>query len=503
MSESRQAGLAPGPAPAPDTAIVLDALGVPVVTLDARTRIVSVNAAWRAVNPGLPGDAYASSDDAARECVRAVCEGRAERRELDVSPAADSGNAYTLRAVCVRAEPRLCLVTHLPLAAAVSDQSVSLQAELNTTRQQVLQLQKLESVGRLSNGVAHDFNNLLTSIICFTRFVVDEMVAEDPRRADLIEVLKAADNAARLTNQLLAFSRRKPLQPVTINANDAVTSVARMLRRTLGEHIELVIEPSDETAWVSCDPGQFDQLLFNLALEAKDELDGAEAEGGTIRVRVSRVSTSAGDLPAGDYVEIAFIHQLLPGAAPIESERVPRSSGLGLASCRVIAEQARGALLSHDDADSGGYRVLLPAAEERGGGRRPSLTPLRLRGRVLVVEDQPAILRTMVRALSSTGLEVLQAVNAEDALAVLDAQPDVQIDLVVTDVVLPRMSGPSLVDKLRAKYPALRVLFISGYIGDEVAGSVHTSDSTAFVMKPFSGRQLAVRAAALLEVRTG
>ena len=484
MSESRQPGDT-----APDVEAVLDALELPVVTLDASARILSANSAWRAA--GLPsiGQVYPASDSVVHASVRDVCEGRAERRELDVK---DAG--YLLRAVCLQAEPRLCLVTHVPLPAA-SDQVESLRAELSSVRQQLLQAQKLESVGRLSSGVAHDFNNMLTSIICFTRFVVDEMVAEDPRRADLIEVLKSADHAARLTNQLLAFARRKPLQPVAINVNDALTSVGRVLRRTLGEQIELVIVPTDESVWVSCDPGQFDQLLFNLAVQARDELD---EQGGTIRFELARAhlsATTTTGLPAGEYIELVCSFK--------KTAREPQAgaNSLCLSTCRVIAEQAHGALLQLAEAASAGYRVLLPATEVRGGVRRASLTPLHLRGTALVVEDQPAILRTMVRALSTAGLQVLQASSAEDAIAVLDTRPDAKVDLVVTDVVLPRMSGPRLVETLRGRFPALPALFVSGYVGEEiVAGAVATQDA-AFVTKPFTGRQLAVRAAALLGQR--
>jgi CheY-like chemotaxis protein/nitrogen-specific signal transduction histidine kinase len=476
----------------------LDALGLPVVTLDAHTRILSANTAWRAVGSADIGDLYATSDGLGHESVRDVCEGRADLREIEVNAAAFGGADYQLRVVCIRTVPRLCLVTHVPIHAP-SGQVEKLRAELHAVRQQLLQAQKLESVGRLSSGVAHDFNNMLTSIICFTRFVVDEMVVEDPRRADLIEVLKSADHAARLTNQLLAFTRRKPLTPVAINVNDAVTSVGRVLRRTLGEHIELVIEPSDEALWVTCDPGQFDQLLFNLAVQAKDEL---HQDGGTIRMKLARVRTgesSPTGLPAGEYIELVFMHKSV--ASAVASAPKADDNSLCLSTCRVIADQASGSLSGLADGANAGYRVLLPAAEVRGTARRASLTPLHLRGTALVVEDQPAILRTMVRALSTTGLEVLPASSAEDAMAMLDARPDAQVDLVVTDVVLPRMSGPRLVEKLRGRFPELPALFVSGYVGEDIVTGTEGMEGSAFVTKPFTGRQLAVRAAALLSKR--
>ena len=182
------------------------------------------------------------------------------------------------------------------------------------------------------------------------------------------------------------------------------------------------------------------------------------------------------------------------------------STGLSLGMCRAIAEHAHGALLGLGGLGPGveGFQVLLPLCEEprrAESARRPSLSPVALSGTVLVVEDQPAILRTMVRALSSTGLRVLEAGSGEDALAVLDERSQPEPELVVTDVVLPRMSGPHLVERLRKRNPSIKALYVSGYVGDELASSVRTDDNTAFVMKPFTGRQLAVRAAALLSQR--
>ena len=482
MSESRQPDDS-----APDVEATLDALGFPVVTLDASTKILRANAAWRAAGLARVGDPYPVSDSLVHACVREVCEGRSERSEIELASTSD-----VLRVACVRRAPRVCLVALVPMPVA------SLQKELDSVRQQLLQAQKMESLGKLSSGLAHDFNNMLTSIICFTRFVVDEMVAEDPRRADLIEVLKSADHAARLSNQLLAFARRKPLQPLPINVNDAVASVGRVLRRTLGEQVELVIEPSDETTWVRCDPGQFDQLLFNLALQSKEALADAS---GAIRIVLGRARLGASNtsgLPDGDYIEVTFEHDGCAGPAPSEA-----AGGLSLATSRVIVEQAHGALFELPPGASGGYRVLLPAAEVQAVARRSSLRPLQLSGTALVVEDQPAILRTMVRALSSTGLVVLQASSAEDALAMLDNRADAQVDLVVTDVVLPRMSGPRLVGRLRKRFSRLPALFVSGYVGEEIVGGAEAVEDAAFVTKPFTGPQLAVRAAALLGQRHG
>lgn len=375
---------------------------------------------------------------------------------------------------------------------AASAELQSLRAEVSALRQQLMQAQKLETVGRLASGVAHDFNNMLTSIICFTRFVVDEMEDDDPWRADLIEVLKSADQAARLSNQLLSFARRKPLQPLPINLNEAASTVGRVLRRTLGAQFELVIEPSDEPVWVSCDPGQFDQLLFNLALQAREDLD---KQAGTIRFQLGLTLVGASNtsgLPAGEYSELTCSYKPVSGEAP--SAHAAGESSLCLSTCRAIAEHAGGTLLT----SIGAYRVLLPVAEAHAGVRRSSIAPLALRGTALVVEDQPAILRTMARALTRAGMQVLEASSAEDAIAMLDAQPSAALDLVVADVVLPRTSGPRLVQLLRDRFPNLPALFVSGYVGEEIVTGVDATPHAVFMTKPFSGQQLALRAAALL-----
>ncbi|MEY4580663.1 MAG: hypothetical protein RL701_5366 [Pseudomonadota bacterium] len=503
----------------------LDQLEQPLVLLDGQALIVWGNAAWVRLHlgrslSGANGDFYPiaqlfSEQAAAR--LRAVCSGELTHCELEA-------DALKVRAQLLsQAAPRRVLVSHVD-----TGEQGRLRQQLDDVRQQLVQAQKSESIGRLTNGVAHDFNNMLTSIICFTRFVVDDMAHEDPRRSDLIEVLKSADNAARLTNQLLAFSKRKPATPVQLNVHDALTSVGRVLRRTLGEHVELVIETSDDTLQVLCDPGQFDQLLFNLAIHAKDSLPA----GGTISFSVGRKHVLAqSPLTAGEYVELI----VSDNGESMSSERTAqafdallapafdRGSSLGLATCRAIVEHANGAitlLRRNTNTNPNGtgrgnaVRVLLPRAEDArraDAPRRPSLAPVSLRGTVLVVEDQPAILRTMVRALASTGLRVLEAASGEDALAVLEqhgihlgvsgeGEPKSRLfpELVVTDVVLPRMSGPRLVECLRTTDPSLKVLYVSGYVGDDLAHSVRTDDNTAFVMKPFTGRQLAVRAAALM-----
>jgi signal transduction histidine kinase/DNA-binding response OmpR family regulator len=373
--------------------------------------------------------------------------------------------------------------------------------QLEQSRAQMLHAQKLESIGRLVGGVAHDFNNMLTSIICFTRFVVDEMAPEDPRRADLVEVLRAADSAARLTNQLLTFSRRRPIQPATIDLNASLLSIGRVLRRTLGESVELVILPLEESAYVTCDAGQFDQLIFNLAIHARDEM---LPRGGSITLKLGLLSNDAGgqvELVVSDNGRGMTPEALRTAFEPFPVGATSPASGLGLATCASIVEQASGTITVESEQGRGTtFRILLPrVAEARRSDavRASAQAEPGLQGTVLVIEDQPAILKTMARALKASGMTVLEASSGEDAMAVLRGQTHLP-ELVVTDMILPGMSGQHFVEQLRTTNPELRVVFVSGYAGEEPVQSVRLDDKTAFVAKPFTGRQLISRASALL-----
>jgi two-component system cell cycle sensor histidine kinase/response regulator CckA len=381
------------------------------------------------------------------------------------------------------------------------------ERERDELRHRLVQAHKLETVGRLAGGIGHDFNNLLTSIICFTRFVVDDMALEDPRRGDLVEVLRSADQAARLSNQLLLFARRRPAQSATLDTNAALVSLARVLRRTMGEGFDVVILPADHTAFVAFDAAQFDQLIFSLAINAKE----AMPRGGTVTFKLgaTQLASLEPQLAAGEYVELLVFDtgaDVPPDAArPAPAHSIPpagRGSGIGLATCKTLLAPAGGAISAVSAPGPGScVRVLLPrVAAGRRSDPAPALPePPRVveTATALVVEDQPGIKRMIARALGQAGLCVLEANSGEDALAVIE-QYGRMPDLVVTEVVLPRMSGQRLVDRLREGVPTLKVLYVSGYIDDEVA-LIETDRNTAFVAKPFTGHELATRAVALLQ----
>jgi signal transduction histidine kinase/DNA-binding response OmpR family regulator len=499
---------------------LLDASPAQVVVVDASGTLVAVNQAWQDFmrelgcgvaesgvgRPYRPEQFVSDPATAQRlnESVRTLVAGISEGTVVEYKCEVPRPRFFRARVTRFRDSlATFILIAHEDVTQQRVSQGVLAETpkQPDQSRSQMLHSQKLESIGRLVGGVAHDFNNMLTSIICFTRFVVDEMAPEDPRRADLVEVLRAADSAARLTNQLLTFSRRRPVQPATIDLNASMLSIGRVLRRTLGESVELVILPLEEAAYVTCDPGQFDQLIFNLAIHARDEM---LPRGGSITFKLGLVSDESGErveLAVSDNGRGMNADAVTSAFEPFSGGASTPGSGLGLAMSASIVEQASGTITVESEEGRGTtFRISLPRvpASRRSEPLRASAQaqPV-LIGTALVVEDQPAILKTMSRALKSSGMSVLEASSGEDAMAVMRSQAHPP-ELVVTDMMLPGMSGMHLVEQLRASSPDLRVVFVSGYAGDDPVQNIRIDEKTAFVSKPFTGRQLVSRASALL-----
>ena len=378
--------------------------------------------------------------------------------------------------------------------------------ELEQSRRQMAHAQKMQSLGRLAGGVAHDFNNLLTAIISFTRFVMDDMGSKDPRRADLVEVLKAADSAAKLTRQLLAFSRNQTTDPLLTDLNGAITRFGRVLQRTLEESLHLRVVESQTPVHVMCDPGQLDQLVMNLAVNARD----AMSKGGTLTIEIGKRNVQTHNLlSAGEYATLSVTDTgegMTPEVLgqifePFFTTKGERGTGLGLATCYGIAQQAGGDIEVESHRGFGSkFTVLWPLVE--GAGARPSSevpapAPHRSATSVaLVVEDQPAIRRSMMRSLQRAGFNVIDAASAEEALSVVE-ELKARIDLLVTDIVLPGLDGIKLAQRLRGSHPSLRVLVCSGYSGKSQYSDIENQPQTAFLPKPFTGEDLVARASAL------
>jgi two-component system cell cycle sensor histidine kinase/response regulator CckA len=455
---------------------------------------------------------YVGTDpDAVRQAIaRVIASGKEEMHEF-AARRADGGERW----YCARMKRYAEGDGEAKVLLFISDITERQQAEqslrktvreLEESRRQVQQAQKMESIGRLAGGVAHDFNNLLTAIISFSRFVMDDLAPGDPRRADLAEVLKAADSAAKLTSQLLAFSRKRPVEPALLDLNASVVRISRVLQRTLEESIDLRIVESREAIPVMFDPGQLDQLVMNLAINARD----AMSEGGALTLEITQ-RTIAGHAELADGKYAAFsVADTGSGMSeevmsqifePFFTTKGEKGTGLGLATCYGIVKQGGG----HIDVESrpqhgSRFTVLLPLAQASlDQPARQVLSeppPQKRSGLALVVEDQPAIRRTMTRSLEEVGFNVIEARSAEEALTMV-GDLAARLDLLVTDVVLPGMSGIKLTDRLRSEQPGLRVLVCSGYMGHEQDTGIVLNDKTAFLAKPFTGPQLASKASGL------
>jgi PAS domain S-box-containing protein len=377
------------------------------------------------------------------------------------------------------------------------------------TEEQLRVAQKMEAVGRLAGGVAHDFNNLLTVILSYTEFARDDLPPEAPLRADLLEVEQAARRAEALTRQLLAFGRRQPQRAEPLVVGELVQDVSKLLRRLIGEDIELVVSAGPEAAEIFADRGQMEQVLMNLAVNARD----AMPDGGRVTIRSAAVELDgalASQIGAGPHVEISVSdtgHGM--DAATREhifepfftTKPVGKGTGLGLSTVYGIVKQSGGCVVVESAPGQGAtFRAYLPQrARERVSA--PSLGASTAAGgneTLLLVEDEDALRRAACRILGSAGYEVLCAANAAEALTIA-AERGAEIRLIITDVVMPGMNGKELADALRGRCPSAPVLFTSGYTDDAIAR--HGVLGPHFLPKPYARPQLTTMVRQLLDSR--
>jgi len=366
---------------------------------------------------------------------------------------------------------------------------------------QLRQAQKMEAVGRLAGGIAHDFNNLLAVIMGHSDLILSVLRKGDALAHDVEQIRRASERAATLTRQLLAFSRRQFLQPQVIDVNTLAGNMASMLRRLIGEDVQLELRLDPAAGRVSADPGQLEQVVMNLAVNARD----AMPRGGRLTVETSPaaldqafVSTHPGST-AGAHVCLS-IHDTGCGMGPdvlahlfepfFTTKEPGRGTGLGLSTVYGIVKQHRGYIDVQSEPGRGStFSVYLPRVEAQPVPERPAPRQrLRPGGRetVLFVEDEVALRDLMHRVLAKGGYTVLAAGDGLEALAVVEAHPG-PIDLVVTDVVMPRMSGPELAARLRARDPEVRLLYVSGYTADQLRSSQTDLGVDATLLpKPFT-----------------
>jgi PAS domain S-box-containing protein len=379
---------------------------------------------------------------------------------------------------------------------AASEREHALQEELNQAR-------RLESVGQLAGGIAHDFNNLLGVILNLSDLVIKELPDGSTPRADVQEISLAAQRAAALTRQLLIFSRRDVVQAEVLDLAELVRGLEGLLRRAMGERVDVHVEPGGVRPWPVCaDRGQLEQVLVNLAVNARD----AMPDGGTLTIALRNVELdgeSAERLPglaSGGYVQLT-VRDTGTGMEPevlarafepfFTTKREDNGTGLGLATVYGIVAGAGGRVAIESRVGAGTAVVIhLPATDLPIAGRATD-QPVDAHGgteRILVVEDEAAMREVAARILRGSGYDVRTAGDATEALAITDAEP---IDLVLTDVIMPGMVGPDLAARLLEAHPELKIVFMSGY-SHKVLGSEALTDAgrTGFVEKPFTALQL-------------
>jgi two-component system, cell cycle sensor histidine kinase and response regulator CckA len=378
---------------------------------------------------------------------------------------------------------------------------------------QFLQAQKMESVGQLAGGIAHDFNNLLTAIAGYAEMARDSTSIDDMIRSDLDEILKAAGRATSLTRQLLAFARKQNIEPHALNLNDLILEIDKLLRRLIGEDIELVMLTAPDLGMIKADPGQIEQVLINLAVNARHAMPA----GGELTIETRNVLLDEDEarqyigVTPGLYILLAISdtgvgmdHETQEHLfEPFFTTKGPgRGTGLGLATCYGIVKQHGGHISAYSELGHGTtFKIFLPSAsgpampapprDENGALPRGSEL-------VLIAEDEPAVRAMAARVLRQQGYQVLEAANGDEALQIAQQRQEA-IALLLTDMVMPRMGGKPLAEQVARLRPAIRVLFMSGYTDAAVIQHSQAQPGSAFLQKPFSPATLARKVREVLD----
>ncbi|MFA5192511.1 MAG: response regulator [Verrucomicrobiia bacterium] len=365
--------------------------------------------------------------------------------------------------------------------------------------------QKMEAVGRLAGGVAHDFNNILTVIGGYATMLSQKLEGNPTLRREVDEIQSSAERAATLTRQLLALSRKQLLDPKVINLNKVVVGIEKMLRRLIGEDVELRIQLDETIGLVKVDPGQIEQVIMNLAINARD----AMPSGGKLTIETASMvqdrpsQLSEGGIPSGHYTALIVTDTGIGMSEEVRSHIFEpffttkdhnKGTGLGLATCHGIIKQSGGYIHVYTEPGHGtAFKVYLPAVSGTADDDRPpAKADIVQTGSetVLLVEDEDRVREFAVRLLRDAGYAVLEARNGTDALRVLHEQVSRTIDIMVTDVIMPQMGGKELADQLKQLRPGTRILFVSGYTGDALDNSGVLQTGAAFLEKPFSAARL-------------
>jgi two-component system, cell cycle sensor histidine kinase and response regulator CckA len=490
---------------------------IAIATVDAEGNVSATNAAFmrlfgEAADEGrkirLESLVEPESHPALRRALEAALAGQALIEPVDIAFTGDrarSGRIYLS-----------------PIELTGTDPESAIAYAIDTTEQRALEMQiaqgqKMQAVGQLAGGIAHDFNNMLTAIIGFSDFLLMNHRPTDPAFQDIMNIKQNANRAAGLVRQLLAFSRQQTLRPQVLQLGDVLSELSILLGRLLGENVELLLDQAGDLWTVKADLHQFEQVIINLAVNARD----AMADGGKLTIRTANVGEAESralghpELVPGDYVLIE-VSDTGCGMTPevkqkifepfFSTKEIGRGTGLGLSTVYGIVKQTGGYIFADSEAGNGTImRVLLPrymetaeaepAPVERRVEKPKDLTG---RGTVLLVEDEDAVRSFAARALGQRGYNVLQATTGTEALEIFK-QHRGEVDLVVSDVVMPEMDGPTLFEHLRRERPDLKVIFISGYAEDAFRQHLAENEDFMFLQKPFDLKALAAAVKAALQ----
>jgi two-component system, cell cycle sensor histidine kinase and response regulator CckA len=394
---------------------------------------------------------------------------------------------------------------------------------IDTTEQRALEMQiaqgqKMQAVGQLAGGIAHDFNNMLTAIIGFSDFLLMNHRPTDPAFQDIMNIKQNANRAAGLVRQLLAFSRQQTLRPQVLQLGDVLSELSILLGRLLGENIELKLDQASGLWPVKADLHQFEQVIINLAVNSRDAMH----DGGKLTIRTANVDEresrelGARHIPLGEYVLIEVRDTGCGMSEEVKqkifepffsTKEIGRGTGLGLSTVYGIVKQTGGYIYTESEEGQGTtMRVYLPRYVETAGDLEQAKVERRIekpkdltgRGTVLLVEDEDAVRSFAARALGQRGYHVLEASTGAEALDIFTNHHG-DVDLVVSDVVMPEMDGPTLMEKLRRERPDLKIIFISGYAEDSFRKHLAENEDFMFLQKPFDLKELAAAVKAALQ----
>ena len=492
-----------------------------IATVDKSGRIARSNARFASAFEGL-----LKNDD--RSILTVVAERDRPALEAAIAKAASGqGDIAPVEAALAGSSERWASFFVSAVEEEDRDGEAAIVYALETTAQRtlenrIIQQQKMESVGQLAGGIAHDFNNVLSAIMMATDFLLNAHKPTDPSFQDIMQIKQNANRAAALVRQLLAFSRKQTLRPQVLDLNETLSDLHMLLRRVLGERVTLTPAFGRDLWPVRVDLSQFEQVIVNLAVNARD----AMPEGGTLTMRTANVTADEcakfgyKGMPSADYALVEVIDSGVGIPSDIiekifepffTTKDVGKGTGLGLSTVYGIVKQTGGFIYADSEPGRTAFRIFLPrhipgadellprvpaseapqiagamaAADTLAKAANADLTG---QGKILLVEDEEGLRALNARGLASRGYTVLEASNGVEALEVLDKQGSV--DLVVSDVVMPEMDGPTLLKELRRRDPAVKIIFVSGYAEEAFSKNLPSQEQYRFLAKPFTLKQL-------------